>query len=98
MRKTKEPDRLSRHASEALALGMSYGKYMAMRYERGLRSREELRKADTHEQEPGKYCAICGKPMPDAGRQRKYCGKACAIQGRRQTSREFYWRRKAQTG
>lgn len=66
-------DRLSKHAAEAKAAGMSYGKYMAIRQQQSPAVRYPLAGVDKKTD-----CAWCGKPVPKESRRRKYCCEECA--------------------
>lgn len=65
-------DRLAEDAKAALAAGMSYGKYKALKRENLLPQTFPT----TATAESDLVCAICGKPI--SLRKRKYCGPECA--------------------
>lgn len=75
MAKKKEVDNLARCSNEALAAGMTYGKYMALKYEK-----EQAEKAKTHNSYPlpgWKVCPHCGKKFYATHGKMKYCSDIC---------------------
>ncbi len=66
MAKHNQPDKLSQDASAALAAGMTYGKYMAMK--------EPMKVAMPKERGIRHICEYCGKEFMQYDRlHRKYC-------------------------
>lgn len=81
---TTHKDRISQRAAEALALGMSYGKYMAVYHPS--ESRQEPVKPRTG---VTKVCEYCGMEFTRYDkRQRKYCCEDCQEAANDQKSRE----------
>lgn len=73
-------DDLSRDAVAASKLGMSYGRYMAnvKPYTNAGEKPPESPKKPTRGQEKHLCCILCGKPIPKASKNRKYCGHECS--------------------
>ena len=72
MAKKKEPDRLSRESSAALAAGMSYGKWKA------LQPPDVIVPPPKPKMIAEKTCKFCGKTFYQAdNRKRKYCSDQC---------------------
>ena len=78
----KEIDRLAKEANEALALGMSYGKYKAMQKAEPIKKKAPAllydgpRGAAIHpEQEL--VCTVCGKVYVGRHPRRLYCSELC---------------------
>jgi hypothetical protein len=69
---------LTRDAVAARKMGKSYGQYIAWKEEQELRGRL----SEDKKYKQGPLCAICGKPISKAGRNRKYCGAECADRAR----------------
>lgn len=88
-------DHLSKVAKEAKECGMSYGMYVAMKYEQnGYRPEEkpseedELPKQVAHE---FRKCVICGGWLPyGANRRFKTCSRSCSYELNKRSVREFY--------
>ena len=81
-------DRLSRRAKEAERLGMSYGKYMALRASGALTEEEE---APDGKGEAQGYalCPECGKRFRPVRKGHTFCSTTCAS---RKRTRERYRR------
>lgn len=72
MANKKEPDKLAQEVSQAIAAGMSYGKWKAMQPKA-----ETPKKPPVVDFEP-MTCAFCGCEFVDgANKRRKYCGDRC---------------------
>lgn len=70
----KELDNLTRCSNEALAAGMTYGKYMAMKYEQ-----EQVPKVKAPKPLPGwRVCRHCGKKFYASHGNRQYCSDICS--------------------
>ncbi|MBQ2785850.1 MAG: hypothetical protein IJF02_05055 [Oscillospiraceae bacterium] len=68
-RKKKEPDKLAQEVAQALACGMSYGKWKAM---------QDPVKIEKKLPEGWKACEWCGKHFkPKTARPQKYCEVNC---------------------
>ena len=81
MAKQKQPDKLSQDAAEALAAGMSYGKW------KGLQPLVKIEKQEIPE--GWKLCAFCGKPFkPKAKSNQKYCDSVCGNRARARRDRQ----------
>lgn len=82
MAKEKEIDRLSKEADEALALGMSYGKYKAMQTAEPIKPKEPPRLYDGYAgngvwPEMEMVCVVCGKVYVGRHPKRLYCSELC---------------------
>jgi hypothetical protein len=74
----------------AQAAGMSYGKYVAIHFERnGFRPAFPAEEAEEEPEEVPK-CVICGALMPHARACVKTCGSACRKELNRRRSLERY--------
>lgn len=72
MAKKKEMDKLSQEVHQALAAGMSYGKWKAMQTPVKIDPKPDLIKVET------KVCAQCGcEFVVHDNYPRKYCGARC---------------------
>lgn len=78
-----EMDQLSRWASEADALGMHYGDYVA-KYHPPQPPPERYPQKKKGE----KKCEYCGAIFVTEHKARKYCGKVCAASAREKQKRE----------
>lgn len=80
-KKRKPADRLSQESSEALAAGVSYGKYKAQQWEADKRQ-PPAPVPKKEEPDPRlKYdlvCKVCGKAFKSITSYRKYCSESCA--------------------
>lgn len=84
MAKEEELDNLSRCSNEALAAGMTYGKYMALKYEK-----ERPPKMGASPPLPGwKVCPYCGAKFYAAHGKMKYCSAICGTNATYQKRRE----------
>lgn len=81
---------LTRDAVEARKMGKSYGQYIAWKENQELQTRKSAMMK--HERFP--LCACCGEPIAKGGRNRKYCGQACADIMRNRQQTEVRKRRK----
>lgn len=77
-------EQLTEDAVAARKEGLTYGQYIA-KYRPPLPMPERFPKKkakEKQEQQPEKpqavFCAICGAEIPNATRNRKYCGSECA--------------------
>lgn len=74
MAKKKELDNLTLNVLAAEKAGLSYGKYMALKYEK-----EQVPKAKAPTPPPGwKVCPFCGKKFYATHGKMKYCSDICA--------------------
>lgn len=80
----KRPDFLTECSTSAIRMGISYGQYMARRYEAGLRV------AAAEKSAPDAVCKSCGKPFVKSARYRVYCSEACKCNGELQIKRRKY--------
>lgn len=69
MAKNNEPDKLAREVSQAIAAGMSYGKWKAMQ------PRVEKKEQDIPD--GWKACEHCGKPFKAKYGGKRFCGAEC---------------------
>ena len=77
-------DRIDRACREARKLGLSYGKYKAMLYERQQKQEAARTAPRIPEEEYKAICPICGTGIPYGSRRKKYCCEECAEEaGRR---------------
>lgn len=86
MGRHKKPDKLTRENAQALAAGMSYGKWKAM--QQPVAVKEEKPPKPTYNVQK---CAYCGTEFIDGGdKRRKYCGDRCgkAAYDRRRRERQ----------
>lgn len=88
MGKLKENDFLRECAIAASKKGISYGKYMAQRYNAGLRRNPHTNPEP--DPEPDAVCKSCGKPFVKSARYRVYCCEACKCNGELQIKRQKY--------
>lgn len=75
-----EMDNLAKDAAAALAAGMSYGQYMAMKEAGKVPAVQDAKRGNPDQitgQQKRLFCIHCGKPIPDNTRQRLYCGEVC---------------------
>lgn len=82
MAKEKEIDRLAKEADEALALGMSYGKYKAMQQAQPIKPKEPPLLHDGiqvfgRHPEREMVCVVCGKKYISRCQRRMYCSELC---------------------
>jgi Tfp pilus assembly protein PilE len=71
-RKDKESDKLAQEVSQAIAAGMSYGRWKAMQ------PAVEIQKKPSVFEQQYLTCAYCGCQFVDSmGRRMKYCGDRC---------------------
>jgi hypothetical protein len=98
MAKKKEMDKLSREVAQALACGMSYGKWKAMQDPVKIVPKTDM-------PEGWKKCEWCGTwYKPKSKRPQKYCEPYCQVQAREsrryqrnlEYAREYYARKKAE--
>jgi predicted nucleic acid-binding Zn ribbon protein len=88
-------DHLSQVAKAARECGMSYGRYVALQYERRgyrpeQRPQEEPDGAERKRPEQRK-CVICGNPLPfGALKHKATCSSQCSLEMNRKNSRECY--------
>lgn len=82
--RANKPDFLTECASAAIRMGLSYGQYMARRYEAGFRGTAAEKPA------PDAVCKSCGKPFVKSARYRVYCSEACKCNGELQIKRQKY--------
>lgn len=91
MAKKKEDDNLTRCSNEALAAGMTYGKYMALKYEK-----EQVPKAKAPTPPPGwKVCPHCGKKFYAEHGKRRYCSEFCQQQANYKAHRDRIFEKKS---
>lgn len=84
-------DRLSKHAAEARALGLSYGHYMALYHPpRGVEPRPLPTALAPAMDKHSKVCVVCGVELVE--HQRKYCSWEC----RREATLENQRKKRAQ--
>lgn len=82
--KQQTPDNLTICANAALAAGMSYGKYMALRQSGGLKPPTE----EAGMPSGTRVCIVCGKKyIPTVSRQ-KYCSYQCRYNAEYQAQRK----------
>lgn len=83
MAKKREPDNLAMDAAAALAAGMSYGKYMALRY-------KPVQKPAPKKEEPegDRVCKICGTPFFAIRWNQLCCCKECSYENTRRRANE----------
>jgi predicted nucleic acid-binding Zn ribbon protein len=92
-------DALARAAINAQRQGMSYGQYMAMRFEQnGYKPmpKEEPIPEIVEAGEGFKVCVICGRPFlkNSRGSQAKTCSEKCGEEQGRKATRERYWKKR----
>lgn len=91
MARKKQMDKLAQEASQALAAGMSYGKWKAMQAPVKIEPKPDPFKIKTY------ICAYCGAEFaPDDNRYRKYCGDRCRKLGNAEAMKERYVREKSE--
>ncbi|MBQ6852389.1 MAG: hypothetical protein IJO04_05105 [Oscillospiraceae bacterium] len=78
-RKKKEPDKLAQEVAQALACGMSYGKWKAM---------QDPVKIEKKIPEGWKACAWCGKPFKPKTQKQKYCELSCQRAANKERERQ----------
>lgn len=75
-------DQLTKDSTAALNAGITYGKYIAERYEADQESRERrerfFRKYREEKQKPA-GCRYCGGLIPEGSRYGDYCSRECRI-------------------
>ena len=81
---SKKPDLLAECSNSAIRMGISYGQYMARRYDAGFRGATE------ENPEPDAVCKSCGNPFVKSARYRVYCSEACKCNGELQIKRQKY--------
>lgn len=69
MAKKKQPDKLSQEVAQALACGMSYGKWKAMQ--------QPVKIEKKPIPDGWKECKGCGKPFKPHDPRQKYCDTVC---------------------
>ena len=67
-------DQLSKDAAAARRAGLSYGRYMATKYQPQEKPKPKAKK----KKEEGPKCVLCGTPIPPYSQRRLYCSAACA--------------------
>lgn len=80
-KKRKPADRLSQESSEALAAGVSYGKYKAQQWEAAKRQPSAPVPKKEEPDPRQKYdlvCPVCSIAFKSMTRHRKYCSERCA--------------------
>ena len=70
-------DRLTRDVLAAQKRGLSYGKYMGLKYEAEQKAREAAEPRAVRRGKRG-HCAVCGMLIPPASKSSKYCCQECA--------------------
>lgn len=72
-------DKLSMDATAALAAGVSYGKYMALRQQTPLPKAPVILEPEKYEFVMGeeRVCPVCGIVFPANHPRRKYCSRKC---------------------
>lgn len=84
--RANKPDFLAECASAAIRMGISYGQYMARRYDMGL-----VKNPHTEpEPEPDAVCKCCGKPFLRTAQNRVYCSAECKYEGDLKMKRKKY--------
>ena len=85
----KEMDKLEQEVHQALAAGMSYGKWKAMQTPVKIEPKPDPIKI------PTKICAYCGCEFyPEDNRSGAYCGRRCKKLAHSDKMREKYWENK----
>lgn len=87
----KKLDQLTKDSISAQKAGMSYGRYMAMKPQKGYAP-----KVETEEEWP--VCKVCGKVMVDVRKDRMYCSPECTAYIKSIKSQERYRKKVAQCG
>lgn len=87
----KELDQLTKDSISAQKAGMSYGRYMAMKPQKGYAP-----KVETEEEWP--VCKVCGKVMVDVRKGRMYCSPECSAYIASIKCRERYRKKVAYEG
>lgn len=82
--RAKKTDFLTECSNSAIRLGISYGQYMARRYEAGFRG------AAAEKPAPDAVCKSCGKPFVKSARYRVYCSAGCKHEGGLEMKRKKY--------
>lgn len=91
MAKKKEMDKLSQEVHQALAAGMSYGKWKAMQDPVKIEPKKLPIGIDT------KICAYCGcEYAPFDNRPRKYCSTRCKKLASSDMMREEYHKKRSE--
>jgi len=89
-------DKLSRMAANARAMGLSYGKYMALRSAGATPAplARMLPYAPEEDEPPERRCGICGKKLrPDAPKRALTCGPICSYELNKRRNRDAYKRK-----
>jgi hypothetical protein len=85
----KQMDKLSQEVHQALAAGMSYGKWKAMQTPVKIEPKPDLIKYET------KICAYCGAEYyVEDNRPRKYCGTRCKKLAGAEIASKHRWRKR----
>ena len=84
----KEPDKLAQEVHQALAAGMSYGKWKAMQEPVKIEPKNLPIGIET------KTCAYCGAEFYSEDPRKKYCGIRCRQKRNSETAVEKYWQNK----
>jgi predicted nucleic acid-binding Zn ribbon protein len=80
---------LDEKIAEANRLGMSYGQFKAMLFEKNGYKPEP--KPEPKPREGVRYCEVCGIELnPDVARTTKTCSKSCSYELNKQRTREYY--------
>lgn len=91
MARNREMDNLAKDAAAALAAGMSYGRYMALRYKPPVRERPSTKKDTSKKEVPkgARVCVICGEVFYTKMPHQLCCSKECSKENGRRKSREY---------
>ena len=90
MSKREDMDQLSRDACDALAHGMTYGKYMAWKRSRDIMLDKPIKRVvGEHEA----VCKCCGKVFTKSQHYRVYCSRLC-----RATQQDRVYKERAMRG
>lgn len=89
-------DKLAADSAAALAAGMSYGKYMALKH------KPVQRKPEPKKPEGDRVCKVCGAWFFAKVHNQLTCSHKCSVENGRlkanERAREIYAERKAQNG
>lgn len=78
-------------AREAAEAGMSYGKYVALKYERNGFKPEKRTDESDEEQAGARRCEVCGRILPaNARKNTRTCGKVCSYELQKKKNKEYY--------
>lgn len=93
MAKNREMDNLAKDAAAALAAGMSYGRYMALRYKPPVQKKPAPKK----EEEPkgDRICKICGAPFFAIRHNQLCCSYPCSRENSKRRANELQRLRRA---